>query len=73
MRTFDLLQPDAEQVIGPLHVVRSTLESFEPAFLRDALLARRTLNVITVLLGHNNDDDGFALVSADWQRGASGG
>jgi len=49
-------------------VVRRTLVDFEAAPLREALLARGRLNIFTVLLGHNNDDDGFTLVSAGWQR-----
>jgi thiamine pyrophosphate-dependent acetolactate synthase large subunit-like protein len=68
MRTFDLVEPDREQDLGSLHVVRRTLASFDADALREALLARRRLNVFTVLLGHNNDDDGFTLVSAGWQR-----
>jgi len=41
-------------------MVRRTLTTFDPSALREALLARRRLNVFTVLLGHNNDDDGFS-------------
>jgi thiamine pyrophosphate-dependent acetolactate synthase large subunit-like protein len=76
MRTFDILQPDADQQLGPLRFVRRTLgggAGFDGELVRDALLARRRVNVITVLLGHNNDDDGFTLVSAGWQRDAAGG
>jgi thiamine pyrophosphate-dependent acetolactate synthase large subunit-like protein len=68
MRVLDLLAPETEQGFGPLTVVRRTLSTFDSGFLRDALLTRRRLNVFTVLLGHNNDDDGFSLVSAGWQR-----
>ncbi|HEX2658894.1 MAG TPA: biosynthesis protein PigD [Polyangia bacterium] len=68
MRTVDLLPHDGEQALGPLTLVRRTLTTFDGGALRDALLARRRLNVFTVLLGHNNDDDGFSFVTADWQR-----
>lgn len=67
-RTLDLLPPDHEQRVGPLHLVRRTLESFEPDRLRAALRARRRLNVLTVLLAHDDDDDGFGLAAPDWQR-----
>ena len=72
MRTFDLVEPDEERAFGPLTVVRRTLATFDASALREGLLARRRLNVFTVLLGHNNDDDGFSLVSAGWQRGGAG-
>jgi thiamine pyrophosphate-dependent acetolactate synthase large subunit-like protein len=69
MRTLDLLEPDAEQDFGPLHLVRRRIAAFEPALLREALLAPGRLNLITVLLGHTVEDDGFSLVSASgWQR-----
>jgi hypothetical protein len=68
MRTVDLLAPDGEAPMGPIHVVRRTLVDFDEGLVRDALLAPRRLNVITVVLGHNNDDDGFSLVSSGWQR-----
>jgi thiamine pyrophosphate-dependent acetolactate synthase large subunit-like protein len=70
MRAFDLLAGDSEQDFGPLHVVRRTLSTFDPGALREALLARRRFNILTVLLGHNNEDDGFSLVTAGWQRDA---
>jgi 3-acetyloctanal synthase len=70
MRAIDLLDPEGEQTLGPLHVVRRTLARFDPAELREALLARGRLNLFTVLLGHNNEDDGFTLVNAGWQREA---
>ncbi|APR84478.1 Methionine ABC transporter ATP-binding protein [Minicystis rosea] len=73
MRTIDLLAPDGERRIGPLTVVHRTLTSFDAVALREALLARGRLNVFTVLLGHNNDDDGFSFVTAGWQRDAMGG
>lgn len=73
MRALGLIEPDAEHDAGPLRLVRRTLATFDGAFLRDALLARRRLNVFTVLLGHNNEDDGFSLVSGGWQRDARRG
>jgi thiamine pyrophosphate-dependent acetolactate synthase large subunit-like protein len=72
MRTIDFLPADREQRFGPLTVVHRTLSTFDGAALREALLARGRLNVFTVLLGHNNDDDGFSFVTAGWQRGAPG-
>ncbi len=69
MRTFDLMAPEGEHTLGPLQMVRKTLVDFDGPWLREALLAKRRLNVVTVMLGHNNDDDGFSLVSAGWQRG----
>jgi thiamine pyrophosphate-dependent acetolactate synthase large subunit-like protein len=68
MRTFDVLEPDGERRFGPLLVARRTLASFDGPALREAMLARGRLNVFTVLLGHNNDDDGFSFVTAGWQR-----
>ena len=68
MRTFDLLEPDGDRRFGPLLVVRRTLATFDATMLREALSARGRLNVFTVLLGHNNDDDGFSFVTAGWQR-----
>jgi thiamine pyrophosphate-dependent acetolactate synthase large subunit-like protein len=68
MRCVDLIEPDSVSAFGPLTVVRRTLSTFDGSFLREALLARRRLNVLTVLLGHNNDDDGFSFVTSDWQR-----
>ncbi len=73
MRAFDLVGPDGDQDFGPLHVARRTLAAFEPTTLREALLAQRRLNVFTVLLGHNDADDGFSLVSSGWQRDARRG
>ena len=70
MRTLDLLEPDGERRFGPLLVVRRTLATFDASALREAMLARGRLNVFTVLLGHNNDDDGFSFVTAGWQREA---
>jgi thiamine pyrophosphate-dependent acetolactate synthase large subunit-like protein len=68
MRTIDLMAPDSEHTFGPLRVVRKAITAFDPAAMREALLARGRLNVFTVLLGHNNDDDGFTFVTAGWQR-----
>jgi thiamine pyrophosphate-dependent acetolactate synthase large subunit-like protein len=68
MRTVDLMEPDGDQSFGPITLSRRTLTSFDGASLRELLLARRRLNVITVVLGHNNDDDGFSFVTSDWQR-----
>jgi thiamine pyrophosphate-dependent acetolactate synthase large subunit-like protein len=71
VRTFDLLSPDAERRFGSVEVVHRTVSAFDAAALREALLARRRINVVTVLLGHNADDDGFSFVSAGWQRDSS--
>lgn len=68
MRTIDLLAPEGEHRFGPLVVAQRAITSFDGASLREALLARGRLNVFTVLLGHNNDDDGFSFVTAGWQR-----
>jgi thiamine pyrophosphate-dependent acetolactate synthase large subunit-like protein len=68
MRCVDLIEADAERTIGPLRLVRRTIAAFDAGLIRDALLARRTLNVFTVLLGHNADDDGFSFVTTGWQR-----
>jgi 3-acetyloctanal synthase len=68
MRTIDLLPPEGERRFGPLVVAQRRIVSFDGPLLRDALLARGRLNVFTVLLGHNNDDDGFSFVTAGWQR-----
>ncbi|MFT3774343.1 MAG: hypothetical protein QM820_53970 [Minicystis sp.] len=73
MRTIDLLSPDGEQKLGPLTVVHRAITGFDAGTLREALLARGRLNVFTVLLGHNNDDDGFSFVTAGWQREVLGG
>lgn len=69
-RAVDLIAPDCEQVVGPLRLVRRRVTTFEPAALREALMARGRLNVLTVLLAHNDDDDGFSYVSTGWQREA---
>jgi 3-acetyloctanal synthase len=68
MRCVDLLSADEERNFGPLRLVRRSLSTFDPASIREALLARRTLNVFTVLLGHNADDDGFSFVTTGWRR-----
>ena len=68
MRCVDLLQSEEERDFGPLRLVRRTLTRFDPASMREALLARRTLNVFTVVLGHNADDDGFSFVTTGWRR-----
>lgn len=68
MRTVDLIAPDADRRVGSIDVVYRTMTSFDGDALREALLARRRLNVFTVVLGHNADDDGFSFVSAGWQR-----
>jgi thiamine pyrophosphate-dependent acetolactate synthase large subunit-like protein len=68
MGCVDLLEPDEVRHFGPLRLVRRTLTTFDGAALRDALLARRTLNVLTVVLGHNADDDGFSFVTTGWRR-----
>lgn len=68
MRTIDRIAPEAEHRFGPLTVVERAIASFDAGSLREALLARGRLNVFTVILGHNNDDDGFSFVTAGWQR-----
>jgi thiamine pyrophosphate-dependent acetolactate synthase large subunit-like protein len=68
MRCVDLIEPDGERDLGPLRLVRRTLTTFDAASMREALLARRTLNVFTVVLGHTADDDGFSFVTTGWQR-----
>ena len=68
MRTIDLLAPEGEHRFGPLLVTQRRIASFDGPALREALLGRGRLNVFTVLLGHNNDDDGFSFVTAGWQR-----
>ena len=72
MGCVDLLGPDEERSFGPLRVVRRTWTTFDPAAMREALLARRTLNVFTVVLGHNADDDGFSFVTTGWRRTPTG-
>jgi thiamine pyrophosphate-dependent acetolactate synthase large subunit-like protein len=68
MGCVDLLSPDEERTCGPLRLVRRTLTTFDPVSMRESLLARRTLNVFTVVLGHNADDDGFGFVTTGWRR-----
>ena len=71
MRTVDFVDPEIDQSVGALRIVRRRVVSFDGASLRETLLARGRLNVVTVFLGHNNDDDGFTFVTAGWRRGDS--
>jgi len=68
MRTVDLLDPEGEQSFGPLRVVRRRIVEFDATALRAHLLARGRLNVLTVVLGHDNDDNGFTFVTSGWRR-----
>jgi thiamine pyrophosphate-dependent acetolactate synthase large subunit-like protein len=69
-RALDVLPPDGEERVGPLRVVRRRIVAFDAGELRASLLERARLNLFTVLVGHNTDDDGFSLVTTSWQRGA---
>jgi thiamine pyrophosphate-dependent acetolactate synthase large subunit-like protein len=68
MGCVDFVPADEDRELGALRLVRRTLTTFDPAFLRDALQAKRRLNVFTVILGHNADDDGFSFVTTGWRR-----
>jgi thiamine pyrophosphate-dependent acetolactate synthase large subunit-like protein len=68
MRTIDLLDAETEQSFGPLRLVRRRIVAFDGPALRQDLLARGRLNVVTVVLAHNNDDDGFSFVTSGWRR-----
>lgn len=69
MRALGAIDAEGDHDYGPLVVSRRTFTSFDGAAIREGLLAKRRLNIYTVMLGHSADDDGFTLVtSGGWQR-----
>jgi thiamine pyrophosphate-dependent acetolactate synthase large subunit-like protein len=70
MRTIDLLDVESSQAFGEISLVRRRIVRFDADVLRNDLLAKRRVNVLTVVLGHNNDDDGFTFVTSGWRRDA---
>jgi thiamine pyrophosphate-dependent acetolactate synthase large subunit-like protein len=64
-----LTEGDWEKRFGGLTVAHHRVTDFDAASLTEQLRRPATINIYTVLMGHNNEGDGLSLVSAyGWQR-----
>lgn len=69
MQLYTPLPPEGTSQFGDRTLHHRILRDFEPETIREALLARRRINVFSVLMTHNNEADGLGLATAPgWQR-----
>ncbi|AVJ19738.1 biosynthesis protein PigD [Serratia sp. JUb9] len=69
MRLVNVDQPEFTQTVNNFQIQSKTLTHFDEEAIRQALTARRRLNLFSVVLGHNNEGDGISLATAKgWQR-----
>lgn len=66
-RNIELVDGEGDLQVGPIRLTRKRLVSFEANALREMLLSRGCVHVVTVVLGHNNQDEGFTFVNGGWR------
>ncbi len=69
MQLYTPMPQEGTWQVGDRTLHRQTFDTFDRDAIREALMARNRINVISMLMTHNNEGDGLGLASvAGWQR-----
>ncbi|HEV3219972.1 MAG TPA: hypothetical protein VGZ48_09385 [Candidatus Acidoferrales bacterium] len=62
MQLINILAPEADEIHGGIHFRHFTLEHFDENLIRSTLLEDHCVNLISVIVDHNNRGDGLSLL-----------
>jgi thiamine pyrophosphate-dependent acetolactate synthase large subunit-like protein len=62
MQLINLLAPETDEIHGGIHFRHFTLDHFNENVVRSALLEDHCVNILSVIVDHNNRGDGLSLL-----------